>query len=138
MIVRRRCPGGRQAPTPQVQRRRLALADAGMVALFPGLQRGHDAGDALLAHLHAAADAPVLQVGGAHEILAPGDDARGRAAQEFVAAVDDDVGALVEEAMQIVFRGGVDDDRARPSRGRSAQNSSSDIMPYCTEWCVTT
>ncbi len=43
--------------------------------------------------------------------LPPGDDAGGRTAQELVRAVDRDVGAAREEAAQIVFRRGVDDDR---------------------------
>ena len=54
---------------------------------------------------------PVLQEGGAHQILAPGDDAGGRAAQELVGAVDDDVGARGEKALEIVFGGDVDDHR---------------------------
>ena len=54
---------------------------------------------------------PVLQERRAHQVLAPGDDAGGGAAQELVGAVDDDVGAGGEEALQVVFGRRVDDHR---------------------------
>ena len=82
-----------------------------MIAPLPGFESGHDAGDAFLADLHAATDAAVLEIGGADEILAAGDDAGGRAAEELVAAVERDVGAARQEALEVVFRRGVDDDR---------------------------
>ena len=69
------------------------------------------ADDAFLADLHAAADAAVLQEGGAHQVLAPGDDAGGRSAKELVAGIERDVGALREEALEVVFGRRVDDHR---------------------------
>ena len=66
---------------------------AGVVALLPGLERRHRADDAFLADLHAAADAAVLEEGSAHQVLAAGDDARGRSAEELVGAIDREVGA---------------------------------------------
>ena len=100
-----------QALQPQLEMAPLDGAHGRMVALRPGLQRRHGTGDALLADLHAAADAAVLQVGRADQVLAPGDDPGGGAAQELVGAVDGDVRAGGEEAPEIVFRRRVDDHR---------------------------
>ena len=58
-----------EAGEPEVERALLARPDAGMVALLPGFQRGHRAEHALLADLHAAADAAILDEGGADEVL---------------------------------------------------------------------
>lgn len=81
-----------------------------MVARFPGAQRRERADNAFLADLHAATDAAVLQIDVAHECLRPGDDAGGRAAEEFVAGIKHEVGAVGEEARQIIFGCRVDDD----------------------------
>ena len=126
-----------EALAPQLEVAVLARPDGGMVAPLPGLERGDGADHALLADLHAAADAAVLQEGGAHQLAAAGDDAGGRPAEELVRAVDDDVGAAGEEAGQVVFRGGVDDHRHALGMAISA-TSSSGSWPYCTVWCETT
>ena len=118
-------PGSaRQALQPQLEMVALAGAHGGVVALRPGLERRHRAGDALLADLHAAADAAVLQEGRADQVLAPGDDAGGGAAQELVGAVDDEVGAGGEEALADRIRTRRRRSPARRARGRSAQNSA--------------
>ena len=100
-----------QCVEPQIERLAFALADSRMIALLPGFERRHDARNALLAHLHAAADAAILQIRSAHQILAPGDNAGGGTAEEFVARIDDDIGALGQEPLQIIFGRGIDDDR---------------------------
>src|SRR5690606_38708380 len=53
----------------------------------------------------------VLEIGRTDQVLAPGDDAGGRAAQELVRAVDGEVRALGEEALEVVFGRRVDDHR---------------------------
>src|SRR3546814_9881736 len=90
---------------------RLPLPAGGMVALLPDLMCGQVADHALLTDLHAAADAESLQEPGMDQVLPAGHDAGGRAAQELVRAVDGDVAAALQEAFQVVFGGGVDDDR---------------------------
>ena len=99
---------------PDVERRAFARPDPSMVARLPGGERGADADDGFLADLHAAADAAVLQVAGADQLLGSGDDAGGRAAEELVAGIDRDVGAVGEEQAEVVFRGRVDDHRHAP------------------------
>lgn len=96
---------------PEVEIAGLAFPDAGMVAVFLCFERCHDAKDALLADLHAAADAHILQEGMAHQLLPAGNDARGRAAEEFVAGIKRDIRALFEKDAQVIFRGRIDDDR---------------------------
>ena len=82
-----------------------------MIGLFPSLQSNDGAGDSLLADLHPPPDTAVLQVGRTNQVAAPGDDPGGRRAQELVGGVERQVGAFAQELAQIVFGGGVDDDR---------------------------
>ncbi|MNU94602.1 hypothetical protein D3C71_845890 [compost metagenome] len=72
---RRHAGASIQCLFPEVEIAGLALTDAGMVALFPGFQRRHDAVNALLADLHAAANAHILQEGVAHQFFLAGHDA---------------------------------------------------------------
>ncbi len=74
-----------------------------MVAGFPGLERGDNAGHAFLAHFHAAPDPAVLQVTGSNEILPARDNARGRSAEEFMARIEHQIRTGFEENLQVVF-----------------------------------
>src|SRR4029453_16889911 len=101
----------RQAREPELEVTRLEIPDPLVVALLPRLERRHRSDDAFLADLHAPADPRVLEERSPHEVLAAGDDARGRSAEELVGTVDRQVGAGGEEPPEVVFRGQVGDDR---------------------------
>src|SRR4029079_14658545 len=90
---------GLQGAEPKIEGLPFAPADARLIAFLPGLERRHHPGNALLAHFHAAASAAVLPIGGAHQILAPGDNAGRRAAEELMTGIDDDIGTLPEKTL---------------------------------------
>lgn len=96
---------------PAVERSAFASTDTVMVTRFPGLESSERTDDAFLADLHAAPDAPVLQIDVAHPRLRACDDAGRRAAQEFVTRIQHQIGSAGEKARQIVFGRCVDDDR---------------------------
>ena len=89
VVCRVRSDPGREAGQsgerlgPKAERCHFALPDDVMVPPLPRVEGG----DRFLAHLHGATDAAVLQVGRAHDVLAPGDDPAGRPGEKLVPGV---------------------------------------------------
>ena len=98
-----------EALYPEIEMAALGVSHGVVVALAPGLERRDRRHDALLADLHAAADARILQESRTYEILGAGHNSRRESAHEFMRAVDGDVGTSCEEALEIVLGGEVSD-----------------------------
>ncbi len=128
----------RQRARPQLEIAGLAGADAGVIARLPGFERRDRADDAFLADLHAAADAAVLQVGGADQRRAPRDDAAGRAAEELVRRVERDIAAPCARKPFRSYSEAASTMTGTPRAWQIAANSLSGICPYCTVWWETT
>ena len=101
----------RKPRVPELEMARLEGADPLVVPLLPRLEGRDRPDDALLADLHAPADAGVLEERGPHEVLPARHDARGRTPEELVGAVDGQVRAGGQEAPEIVLRRQIGDDR---------------------------
>ena len=108
----------------------------GGIAADPSLQRDHQPGDSLLAHLHRSSDPPVLQVAGAHPVLASADQPGGRRSHRFMTALNHQIGPGAQIGPHILVGSGIDNTRNAAGMGDPGALFDAQVIAHRTDGAI--